>query len=408
MLYYKIGVIINKHDWKSDLSEIPETYRFSNGNFIFKNEQIIIPKSSDGQKIEKILKIQKNHKKLNAEQKAFFEQLTKTKNSQMAIELLIKGTIDANTKRPTPIEKYQFSNGNFIFKKDSIIKPTSKEGKIIEQIFKTQEKRKALNNEQKKIKKQLVSFTSSLQTIKYLINCNKNPSFVLDGFHPSIKTMRKMQKKKPIVMKQKRRLSGARIGLFGFKQAPMVPTKKIVALRLNKVKIKNLNSYIRKKSSIFVITAVSDGSTDDPVLISLDSYDNIKEGCKLPMSQILIYYKESEKLPSFIDARILVVKSNKGIRDIGTALTKIKNDSQYKSAVESIVPLLSGGVLAEPLKTSLNFIIQIVGNILKTKKDDKLLFYPFSLVKVFDGYKQSKCDNNEYAEICYEVQSLTE
>jgi len=385
------------------MTQIPDVYEFSNGNYIFRNEEIILPTSPEGQRIEKLLKLKKKHKKINDEQKALFKQISQARNSQIAIEILIRGKSDANLRNPTPLDAYKFSNGNFIFRNDTLIKPTSEEGRNITKILKDQDDRKKLNEKQKQIVKDLTDITTSLGAIKYLIKSNRNPSFVLSNFQPSTKNLRKKS-----ISKAKSKRPIKLMALSGLNKIPLIQQKKAVAIRLDKVLIKDLNSRIRKKASIIVITTVSDGTKENPVMVTLDSYDNIREGCKLPMSQVMMYHKESEQLPSFLDGRILIVKSNQGIRNIGTALSTIKDDSQYKSAIDALVPLLAGGVLTEAVKTTLNLVVQIIGNVLKTKKDDKLLFYPFSLIRVFDGYKLAKCDNNKYAEICYKVQSLTD
>jgi hypothetical protein len=158
-----------------------ELYRFENGNYIFRNGQIILPTSKEGQEIVEIFKAQELAKKLNEEQEKLWKEVTSARNAEEALKLLIKPSVQRN---PTPPSQFKFSTGNFIFlkrgvkdpktgeiiKKSRLIDPKSEEGIEIEHIFDLQRQGMELNEKQKQRQQTLIKISSMEDTIDFLLN----------------------------------------------------------------------------------------------------------------------------------------------------------------------------------------------------------------------------------------------
>ena len=156
----------------------PLVYRFSNKTYIYnKNRKLILPTSTEGQKIEKILKLQKANHKLNAEQKKLYYSLISARNWQEAIRFLFlfnkKDKKKEKKRHPTPPATYKFSTGNYIFRKDRVIDPKSPEGKKIEELFTLQREGVILNSIQRKKWENLTRIPNMDDAIAYLLRVNK-------------------------------------------------------------------------------------------------------------------------------------------------------------------------------------------------------------------------------------------
>jgi hypothetical protein len=158
-----------------------EIYRFYNGNYIFKNGQIILPTSGEGQKIVEILHNQEQDKKLNEEQEKRWKEVTCAKNAQEVLKLLVKSPVQRN---PMPPEHFRFSNGNYIYlkrgvknpdtgeivKQSRVIDPKSEEGEKIEKILKCQLDNIKLNDEQTRRWQTVTKISTMEDTIDYVLN----------------------------------------------------------------------------------------------------------------------------------------------------------------------------------------------------------------------------------------------
>ena len=390
-------------------STIPELYRFSNKNFIFRNNKIILPTSLEGQRIEKILKIQKKNHELNLTQKRFFEQITSAKNSAIAIDILIKGANVANTKRPTHLSKYKFSNGNYFARDGMIVNPKFDEGKIIEDIILRTNQDREINKEHKKEFKKISQISSMNEAIEYLLQKNNqtSKSVLVKGTHlrRSSKTRQKLkaQPKSMMNLKRKKMLGMRKIS------KKKITKKDYVVMRLKKVKIIDIKTRFSKKASILVVSAVYDGRKNqkNPVSIKHKPFNDIKEGENLTIGRFGVsMYQKHGKIPFSLTPNLLVYKSNKGFRNVGDTITKIQNNKEFITSASTINSLLSADPLSSVIVHSIISIAGIIGKFLKVKKDDQLLFFEDTLIHPVDGFNHKEIqEGNKYVKFSYSVET---
>lgn len=192
--------------------------------------------------------------------------------------------------------------------------------------------------------------------------------------------------------------------------------KQSILMRLTEMKILEQKKRFRmfrrnRESDIDLVTYVIDGETDRPPYnISIKSFNKIKEGGSLTIGDpgLMIYEREG-KIPRFLDIRILVVRNKQGTRDIGEALTQIKNNENFKSVTNTLSSLLTSPF--NILTNQVDNIMGIIGAILKMQKDEKLLYYACTYHRDYDnlGIGQLKCHtlpkNSPKISLCHQVRA---
>jgi hypothetical protein len=182
--------------------------------------------------------------------------------------------------------------------------------------------------------------------------------------------------------------------------------KQQVLLRLTEVKILNWKRRLRigNEADIDVITMVTDGKPNDQAQnVELKTFPKIRRGSKLTIgSPGVQLYQNSGDVPPFLDIRILIARNRQGARDIGQALTGIRNNSDFKTAVAKLSSIITGPIGA--ITSQVDTIIGIIGAILQIQKDDKLLYYATTLHRDFDNLGiGTHCDGTPYVELCYSI-----
>jgi hypothetical protein len=185
-----------------------------------------------------------------------------------------------------------------------------------------------------------------------------------------------------------------------------------IMARLKSVQILNWNSpKLRltgnKKSDIYVITTIVDDYSKDPVTCELNSFSNINKGDRLTIASEfgVKMFQCSGRIPTYLDIRILVVRSKKGIRDLGQALASIRGDSDFKDTVQKLASLVTGpiGIVTAQIEQ----IVGVIGKILQLKKDDQLCYYCATITRDFDNLAIGKeiCDGNALVRFCYKIEA---
>jgi hypothetical protein len=173
-----------------------------------------------------------------------------------------------------------------------------------------------------------------------------------------------------------------------------LPTK-ITAVRLQIVAIQvmsGLRGWLGASSNgVIVVSSVVDGLGSEPITFQGKPHLGIKDGDLLPLGPandptavFTVYYREGQ-LPRTLAFSLLVIRSNRGIRDIGSAISGAIADLRYKelsglvtTAVTAAVPVY--GTLLQVAQGS----IGLIADYLKAKPDDQLGYYQVSYTNRFD------------------------
>jgi hypothetical protein len=167
---------------------------------------------------------------------------------------------------------------------------------------------------------------------------------------------------------------------------------KNIRLLLKDVLIKD-NHKILPNANIYIITIVTDDISSKPLCINSYPFEGIGDGDSLPLGPagLDIYRSPKDKLPSFLDFRIMVMKSDKVKREIGEFISSVREDSTYKSLLKEVITLAT----ATNPQTALiieasDMVMGFIAKVLKMNRDDKLIYVTGSLVQAdfaFDEYK---------------------
>jgi hypothetical protein len=178
-----------------------------------------------------------------------------------------------------------------------------------------------------------------------------------------------------------------------------------VLVRLKEMSILDWKSWFSDESDIYVITLVVDDNSQSPFKLELKSFPHVRKGEKLTIGSFGVQmYQHSGRVPSYLDMRILVARSKQKLRDAGEALGDIRNNNDFKSAVQTLSSLVTGpiGIVASQVDT----IVGIIGAILKIQNDDQLLYYPVTVSKNFDNLGIGlNCDETRFVKLCYQIQA---
>ncbi|MFA5063135.1 MAG: hypothetical protein WC578_03605 [Candidatus Omnitrophota bacterium] len=183
---------------------------------------------------------------------------------------------------------------------------------------------------------------------------------------------------------------------IGFTVSPL----KNVRMSLKSVLIKK-NHKILPNAKIYIITIVTDDISSKPLCINSHPFEGIGDGDYLPLGPagLDIYRSPKDKLPSFLDYRIMVMKSDKVKREIGELICGIQDDTAYKSLFSEIVKLLAA---SDPKSAFIikaaNIAMEIIGKKLKMAKDDQLIYIDGSLVQSDYDFKEYPAQSH-YAEV---------
>ena len=162
--------------------------------------------------------------------------------------------------------------------------------------------------------------------------------------------------------------------------------KEVTAVRLQLLAVqvmRGLSGWLGASSNgVIVVSSVVDGLGTDPITFQGKPYLGIRDGDMLPLGPandpsavMTIYYREGQ-LPRTLAFSLLVIRSNQGFRDIGSAISAAMADDRYKelsgivtTAVSAAVPVY--GTLLQVGQES----IGLIATYLKAKPDDQLGYY---------------------------------
>ena len=172
--------------------------------------------------------------------------------------------------------------------------------------------------------------------------------------------------------------------------------KDVTAVRLQILAVQvmsGLHGWLGTSSNgVIVVSSVVDGLGSEPITFQGKPYLSIKDGDMLPLGPandpsavFTVYYREGQ-LPRTLALSLLVIRSNQGLRDIGSAISGAMADDRYKELSGIVTTAVSAAMPA--YGTVLQVAEQSIGLIasyLKAKPDDQLGYYQANYTNRFDN-----------------------
>ena len=166
------------------------------------------------------------------------------------------------------------------------------------------------------------------------------------------------------------------------------------------------------KGDIYLVTIVTDNLSPEPFGLTIKTFEDIhdKEALQIGPGGLAIYRNPAERIPRFLDYRILVVESDQELREAGKVLDEIRQDDTYKSFRDS---LLAAASVSQPatalIVAASDFFVGLVARVLKMNKDDQLIYIAGSFDDAFDdlGVRYGLvAHKNAYAKVSYQVEAV--
>jgi hypothetical protein len=165
------------------------------------------------------------------------------------------------------------------------------------------------------------------------------------------------------------------------------------------------------KGDIYLVTVVADNLNTDPISLSVKTFEDIPDRTALPIGPdgLAFYRNEPGRVPAFLDYRILVMESDQEIRDAGALLDEVRQDATFKSFRDGLLAVTGATAPAVSLATAASdFVIGLVARILKSNRDDQLIYVAGSYDAAFDDLGVTHglvTHKNAYAKVSYRVEA---
>ncbi len=162
-----------------------------------------------------------------------------------------------------------------------------------------------------------------------------------------------------------------------------------IELRLQKVLIKDNKSkafwpFSPGYSDLYVIITTIDDLASDPFKLTLEGFADVDDGEALPLERTAYLWKEGPKSPappSQIHLVVSIIKSNKGVRNLGKAMTALRGSEDYKTIMTTVVgAIASGGATA--ITGGLLALTGVVGSLLGDVDDNPLITQVLSFTDI--------------------------
>lgn len=163
------------------------------------------------------------------------------------------------------------------------------------------------------------------------------------------------------------------------------------------------------KGDIYVVTVVADDLGQEPLTLSIKTFEDIPDRTALPLAPqgVTVYRNPKDRIPRFLDYRILVMESDHEIRQVGEALSEIQTNDQFKIVRENLVAVATSAQPAAALITAgTDLVVGLIAQILKMNKDDQIIYIVGSFNDKIDdlGVKYGPiAQKNAYARVAYQV-----
>jgi hypothetical protein len=198
--------------------------------------------------------------------------------------------------------------------------------------------------------------------------------------------------------------------LAGTIEARSLPqTVEAVRLVLQDVYIKRHGELNR--AEVQLVTVVTDGISAEPIQLCSETYEGVKKWSHLPLGEggITLYRTEAQRIPQYLDYRVLITELDSDSRAIGALLDEVRQDEQFNAARTAL--LAAAAVAAPPaalITATSDLALNLVARLLKANKDDQLLLVRGSFDNAFDNLGTTFgpiTKGNERAAITYQAQA---
>lgn len=164
------------------------------------------------------------------------------------------------------------------------------------------------------------------------------------------------------------------------------------------------------RGDIYLVTVVADNIGPEPIGMTVKTFNDIRKKQRLELGPTgLAMYRHGTPLPAWLDYRILVAESDQGLRDAGGILDEVRADATYQAFRDSLVKVAATTAPAAALATAAaDFTMQLVARILKSNRDDQLMYIAGSFDDAFDNLGVPHgviAHHNDYADVKYQVEA---
>lgn len=143
-------------------------------------------------------------------------------------------------------------------------------------------------------------------------------------------------------------------------------------------------------TGVYLITTVVDGLQGEPIVFEGKTYEGIANGDMLPLgpgheanAAFNIYLREGT-MPRLLSFQLLVLRSNAGLRQLGTIFSQVRDDDRYKSLSGIVSTAVSAANPAfGTVFQAADELMGLVGEYLKAKPDDQLAYYQARYTNAF-------------------------
>ncbi len=164
------------------------------------------------------------------------------------------------------------------------------------------------------------------------------------------------------------------------------------------------------RGDVYVVTLVTDNISPEPMALSVKSFADVEDGAPLTLgpSGIAMYRNPAPQVPEFLDFRILVMESDQELRDAGGVIAEVTADPTYASFRDNLLKVGGVAPTAALATAAGDFVLGLVGRILKMNRDDQLIYVAGSFDAAFDDLGTTLGDITQktpFARVTYRVQA---
>lgn len=191
--------------------------------------------------------------------------------------------------------------------------------------------------------------------------------------------------------------------------ATTIPTKAI-ELKLNNVAILDLfdgpfEAVFGGSNEVKIVSLVFDGSAKEPFKFEVGSFPNIKKNQSLPFGDagLAVYFSEPDKLPRFLDWRLLIIEDDSDVRNAGKVIQQIQGTSEYKAIVD-VIPTLVNPTWGAIIQIT-SGVISLIAKAMEQNQDDIISLFAATYTLPFDrlGVGKHTFFQEERSRVNYEI-----
>jgi hypothetical protein len=129
-------------------------------------------------------------------------------------------------------------------------------------------------------------------------------------------------------------------------------------------------------AKIYFLTVVVSDVQNQAVIVDVKGFPKIDDKEDLPIDNTLYYWKKttsSKTPPSQLHVFTSIIKSKQSLRDAGKILQEIKDDEGYKTAVKTVVKVVTSATAVIPIVDQITSLANIIGKFLGKVEDKPLI-----------------------------------